>query len=485
MPCNLIPDGKNRYRVKKHGRMLVDAVIYLKPEFLPDFEDDRSCEQLIGAASLKGVIDPVIGLPDIHQGFGLPIGGIMAMDPQEGLISAGAVGYDINCGVRLVKTNIPSSTFLLKKSREIDKSKLRKIMIDIERKIPLGTGGERPAKDLPPLSLQQIVEQGVPALVNKGFGIESDVERCEEEGCMQGANFAFVSDRAKERGKDQIGTLGGGNHFIDLQIIEKIYDPALGKKFGLFEGNLCIMIHCGSRAFGHQIGDDYMKNLYVEAKRLDIFIPFKGLAAVPINSDPGKRYFGAMACAVNYAFANRQMIMHDVREILAAHLGQSKEALGTELVYDVAHNIAKFEKDPTGKTYLIHRKGATRALPPQHEQNPKIYLQTGHPALVPGTMATPSYVLVAGPNAQETFYSVNHGAGRAMSRKQAKRTINPKEAQDILGSILTNFRSIQEVLDEAPQVYKDIDLVVDTLVERGITKKVAKLTPIAVMIGTR
>ena len=483
MQYNLIPDGKNRFRIKKQGNMLVDAVVYIKEELKNEIFSDRSLEQLTAAATLPGVIEPVIGMPDIHEGFGLPIGGIMAMDCQKGLISAGAVGYDINCGVRLVKTNIPLNYFYLADKKEIDKPKLRSLMQDIEKYVPMGTGKSGWQGILPNIILKEVVEKGIKILVKKGYGWPEDISSTEEEGCLAGASLEFVSDRAQKRGHNQLGTLGGGNHFIDLQVIDKIFDQKLADRFSLKENNICIIIHCGSRGFGHQIGDDYMRLMSEKAQKEGIPIPSQGLAAVPITSKIGKQYWSAMAAAVNFAFGNRHLIMHYVRETFARHFKKSAKKLGMDLLYDVAHNIAKFETAPSGKQYLIHRKGATRALPPGHSQNPKIYQDTGHPVLVPGSMATPSYILVGTSAAAETFYSVNHGAGRRMSRNRAKKTITPQEFEQKLGPILTNFRDVREVLDEAPMVYKDIDLVVDTLVERGITKKVVQLVPIAVMIG--
>lgn len=483
MHYQLIPDGKNRFRIKKYGRMLVDALIYIKKEGIKELTSDRSLEQLVAASSLPGVIEPVIGMPDIHEGFGLPIGGVLAMDARNGLISAGAVGYDINCGVRLLKTNIPITEFYLPGKTEIVKPKLRALMHDIEEHVPMGTGKSGFRGEIPKLTLEEISSQGVKALVQKGYGRQDDLEKCEEGGCMPGANLAAVSYRAQKRGRDQLSTLGGGNHFIDIQVIKKIYNQKLASVFGLGQDNLCVIIHCGSRGFGHQIGDDYMKLMQAETRKTGNYTPSAGLAAVPIHSPLGKKYFEAMVAAVNFAFCNRHLIMHDVRQALIRHFQGNTRDLGMELLYDVAHNIAKFEKDIKGKKYLIHRKGATRSLPPQHPQNPEIYRATGHPVLVPGSMATSSYILVGTEKASETFYSVNHGAGRMMSRKQAKRTIQPQEFTKKLGSILTNFRDVAEVLDEAPMVYKDINLVVDTLVECGITQKVAQLEPIAVMIG--
>lgn len=483
MQYNLIPDGKNRFRIKKQGYMLVDAVVYVKQELRKEISRDRSLEQLTAAASLTGVLEPIIGMPDIHEGFGLPIGGIMAMDSKKGLISAGAVGYDINCGVRLIKTNLPANYFYLSDTKTIDKTRLRGLMQDIEKHVPMGTGKSGWQGVLPNVTLKEVAEEGIKILVKKGYGSLEDLSHTEEEGCLAGGTLEFVSDRAQKRGRDQLGTLGGGNHFVDIQLIDEIFDQKLADQFDLKKNNICIMIHCGSRGFGHQIGDDYMRLMPKEAQKEGIHIPSKELAAVPIASKTGQQYWSAMAAAVNFAFGNRHLIMHYVREAFERHFGKSAKELGMDLLYDVAHNIAKFEPAQKGGQYLIHRKGATRALPAGHPQNPKIYQETGHPVLVPGSMATPSYVLVGTEAAAETFYSVNHGAGRRMSRNEAKRTITPQEFEQKLGSILTNFRNVREVLDEAPMVYKDIDLVVDTLVECGITKKVARLQPIAVMIG--
>lgn len=472
---NLEKETENRYRIKKTGRMLVDAVIYSNEKLIKSIKGDLSLTQLTDAACLKGVIDPVIGMPDIHQGFGLPIGGIMAMDTDKGLISAGAVGMDINCGVRLMSTKIPSNEVK-------DKLKLRSLMNAILRRVPVGTGkrGTHELSDLP--SLEAIAEKGSKAIVDKGFGYPEDIEKTEEYGCLHGGTLAHVSETAKKRGREQLGTLGGGNHFIDIQIIDEIYDKKTANIFKLAQGNIAAMIHSGSRGLGHQVCVDYTNILWEKAEELGIYIPQKGLAAAPINSKEGMNYFSAMAAAVNFAFSNRQMILFDVREAFKEIFAETKKNLGLDLVYDVAHNIAKYE-EVKEREMLIHRKGATRALPSGHKLNPEMYMRTGHPVLIPGSMGTPSYVLIGTEKAEETYFSVNHGAGRVMARHKAHQELSPKIFEEKMKNILISERNYAKVIDESPMVYKDIDEVINILVEEGLCKKIARLKPIGVIIG--
>lgn len=517
----LEPAGTYRYLLRKQNRMLADVVVYVNENFKKMLETDLSLQQLVDAACLEGVVSPVVGMPDIHQGYGLPIGGVLAMDAARGLISAGAVGMDINCGVRLLSTDIPAQA--VSDNPEL----LQKLLDVIETYIPAGVGRSGHHPEIQKLGFENIVTKGSPLLVKNGYGDPTDPERTEENGCLDGASLDHVSPQAIRRGRDQLGSLGSGNHFIDVQEIEEIYEPAIADQFGLTKGSLVAMIHCGSRGFGHQICCDYTNILWNAARQHNLFIPQKGLAAAPIHSEEGQQYFSAMAAAVNFAFANRQLILHDLRQAFCDVFGPKTEV---NLVYDVAHNIAKYEKH-NGRELLIHRKGATRALPPKHPQNPPVYRETGHPVLIPGSMGTSSYVLVgegsgkstvsaessnlaekptvsdpaagksagragsragAGKNTteagnatehSEAFYSVNHGAGRLMSRKAAHRTLKPDEFKRRMQGILVSADNFNRILDEAPDVYKDIDEVVDIIVTRKMAKKVAKLKPLAVLIG--
>lgn len=468
----LVKDGGNKWRIPKFGKMRVDAVVYVNDSLKELLRDDQSLRQLVNAASLPGVVEPVIGMPDIHEGFGLPIGGVMAIE-EKGVISAGAVGYDINCGVRLIRSDLEADYFT--------KDILYKLIERIEHYVPTGIGKKGRHKGITRVIFDDVVHNGVEAVIKAGFGKKSDLEYIEEGGKLEGADISAVSEEAQERGEEQLGTLGGGNHFIEIQKVEEILEENLAEKFGLFKGQLAVMIHTGSRGFGHQIATDYTKILWEAAKRYGIEVPEKGLAAAPIKSKEGQNYYKAMAAAVNFAFSNRQIIMFDVIRAFEDVLKKSEEEMGFKLVYDVAHNIAKWEVHG-GKRMLVHRKGATRALPAGHPQNPPSYRDTGHPALIPGSMGTGSYVVVGTEKAAETFYSVNHGAGRRLSRNQAKK-ISKEEFERSMGDVVYNVRSYKDIVDESPLAYKDVETVVSVFEERGITIPVAKLIPLAVVKG--
>lgn len=469
----LVPDGKNRYRLPRKGKMRVDAVVYVNEALLPLLREDKSLEQLAHAAMLPGVINPVIGMPDIHEGFGLPIGGVMAVG-GDGVISAGAVGMDINCGVRLIRSDL--------RVREVSIPRLRDLMLTVEDFVPTGVGKKSKHRDLSRRLFERVAKAGVRTLVEEGVGTARDLEYIEEGGCLQGADLDVVSREAYQRGATQLGTLGGGNHFIEFQEVAEVFEPALGDQWGLFPGQLVVMIHTGSRGFGHQICTDFSRSHLTAAQKYGIELPNKGLACAPSNSPDGRQYFQAMACAVNFAFANRHIIYYDLGRAFTQVLGREPEKLGLRIVYDVAHNIAKWEHHG-GEKVLVHRKGATRALPPGHGDNPRPYRETGHPALIPGSMGTSSYVLVGTERAAATFFSVNHGAGRTLSRAAASRSISREEFEEAMGAVLYNVRNFKEIVDEAPPAYKDVDQVVETLAEIGLTRKVARMRPLAVIKG--
>lgn len=454
----------NKWLIEKQPGMRVEVVFYAKQELIEHIDKDLSLQQLVEAACLPRVISPIIGMPDIHEGYGLPIGGVMA---TKGLVSVGAVGMDINCGVRLLTSPLTYNP------QQIPTEKLRLLINKISREIPIGVGGER--KSLPPkIKFEDACLDGSQAVANAGYGTEEDILSIEEGGKLDGAMIEAITPKALKRAARQLGTLGSGNHFIEIQKLDKIYDLKLADKWGLFENQLCIMIHSGSRALGHQTCTDYSEIFWNNENKYGIKVPRKGLAALPINTPEGSNYFSAMAASVNFAFANRQLMTHFVREIFADVFEDSPPLT---LLYDVAHNIAKQEDG-----LLIHRKGATRALPPNHPLLPQKFKETGQPVIVPGSMGTASYVLVGTPKAQETFFSVNHGAGRIMSRGEAFRTISKEKFENSMAGVIYNL-PYHKVADEAPDAYKDIDLVVDTLVEAEITKKVAKLVPLAVIKG--
>lgn len=454
--------GVNRWQVEQLSGMKAKVIIYVHKTLLNKIHQDRSLEQLVQSASLPKVISPVVAMPDVHEGFGLPIGGVMATD---GLVSSGAVGMDINCGVRLLTSQLKHDTKIFSKDT------LHLLIHKIEKEIPIGLGGKH-RQQVVNIPFKEIILNGAQVLVKRGFGETKDIESIEENGRLPGAEMKNLSSQAIHRAEKEIGTLGSGNHFIEIQVLKEILNQDLAKKWGLFANQICMMIHTGSRALGHQTCLDYTYKFFKEEAKYGIKAPVRNLASLPVDSPTGAAYLSAMAGCVNFAFANRQLITHFVRKIFPSPL---------TLLYDVAHNIAKWEIHH-GKKVLVHRKGATRALPAGHPQNPKHYLQTGHPAIVPGSMGTSSYIMVGLPQAEETFYSINHGAGRAMSRHQAKRIIKKEDFEKKMGNIIYN-KPFWVIADEAPQAYKDINLVVETLVEANIAKKVARLQPLAVIKG--
>lgn len=469
MEIKLKNTGINRWQIERLPEMKADVVIYAKEEILDQVKKDRSLEQLVQSASLPKLLSPVVAMPDIHQGFGLPIGGVMA---TNGLVSSGAVGMDINCGVRLLFSQMEHDPKIFSPEA------LRLLIHKIERLVPIGLGRKH-RQPIPNLPFREIVTQGAQALIKKGYGLPADTESIEENGRLAGANIENLSPKAIKRAEKQVGTLGSGNHFIEFQKIVEIFDQTLAKKWSLFENQVCVMIHTGSRALGHQTCLDYTQRFANEEAKYGIKAPVRNLASLPTDSPTGAAYLSAMAGCVNFAFANRQLIAHWVRQVFK-QVFKSKEANLT-LLYDVAHNIAKWETHQN-KTVLVHRKGATRALPAEHPQNPKHYLSTGHPAIVPGSMGTSSYVMVGLPAAKDTYFSINHGAGRTMSRGEARRTIKKEEFDKQMGEIIYN-KPFHVIADEAPQAYKDIDLVIDTLVEANIAQKVCRLFPLAVIKG--
>ena len=465
---------RNRYRLAQQGAMQVEVMIYLDEVLRNEALDEASVQQLYEAACLPGLYRAVLGMPDIHSGYGLPIGGVMAADASFGIISAGAVGMDINCGVRLLKTNLSA--------KDATKRRLERLIAAITRRIPTGIGTATPERLWRGALLEKVFTEGSRAPIEQGYGRPEDGERTEEYGALSFADPAALSKRMRQRSV-QLGTLGGGNHFLEAQRVEEVLDGELAAKLGLYEDQLVFMIHTGSRGFGHQVCTEYSARMAKEAPKHGITLPNKGLAALPIDSPGGQAYLAAMGCAVNYAFANRQIITHLVRESFAEVFACGDQELDLSVVYDVAHNIAKFEEHE-GRKLLIHRKGATRALPPGHHQNPEVYRETGHPALLPGSMGTASYVVVGREAVKETFCSVNHGAGRLMSRGEARRSISERAFKESMGDILTNVVDGRRIIDEAPGAYKDIDRVVDVLSDIDMIKKVAKVVPLAVIKGS-
>jgi tRNA-splicing ligase RtcB (3'-phosphate/5'-hydroxy nucleic acid ligase) len=469
----LVPAGKNCYKIDRQGKMRANVLVYLNKSLYKSFKEDQSLQQLVDAASLPGVISPVVGMPDIHTGFGLPIGGVMAMDSENGLISAGAVGMDINCGVRLLRTNIGKDRF--------DRKSLRELMNKIEEQVPSGVGRKSRHSEMVRKHFEGFIHGGVPYMLELGIGRPEDVDFIEERGFMPEADIKSVSKKAVDRGL-QLSTIGGGNHFIEIGYVEKVFDQEASAVYGLEREKITVLIHTGSRGFGHQICTDYSAVMKKKAVEYRLDIPSAGLAAVPIKSKEGINYLTAMACAVNFAFCNRQWITDDIRKAFVLKFGGDNRDYDLGVVYDVAHNTARFE-EIGDRIMLVHRKGATRALPPCHRSNPDAYWEIGHPAIIPGSMGTASYVIRAEPGVRKIYNSVNHGAGRVLSRTAARRSVNVEQLIERLNGVMVSGRSYKAYLDEAPQAYKDIEAVVDTFSEIGLSKKVARLRPLAVIKG--
>jgi tRNA-splicing ligase RtcB len=456
-----------------------EVVIFGNARILRSVDPD-AIRQLTDASTLPGVV-ACLGMPDIHSGYGLPIGGVLVVDRHRGVISPGAVGVDINCGVRAVR--IPVGY------REIQPH-IERLLPTITQRIATGVGGKSRAiiGHIGGNDFRRLVEQGVPHLVNAGFATEQDVTHTEERGSLQPADLRAVSIAAKERGGAQIGTLGSGNHFIEFQRVEEVYDSDAAQIIGLERDQVCLMIHSGSRGFGEQICRDYMKTMVPAMARYGIVPPNRNLACVPIDSPEGRSYLQAMACAANFAWVNRQIMMYEIRELLYKELVIN----GLELIYDVCHNIAKFEEH-NGQQVLVHRKGATRAFPAGHPDVPTEYRQLGQPAIIPGSMGTASFIVVVMPEVMtRTYGSVNHGAGRKMSRSAAagsrrNKRIGGRVTEDALKrsmkGIVYMSGSGESLLDEAPMVYKDSTEVVDSLADIGLVKKIVKLAPMAVLKG--
>jgi tRNA-splicing ligase RtcB (3'-phosphate/5'-hydroxy nucleic acid ligase) len=472
MSMNFEKIGVNTYRLEKLPGMEADAIFYASDDLLPLVTRDRSLKQLTDTAKLPHLMSPVLGMPDMHEGYGIPVGGIIASDK---IVSAGAVGMDINCGVRLLRTGVDYDT------RLFDERGLVELVHAIEQTIPVGLGGEY-AHQHEGISLEQTTLDGARHLVEQGYGRPEDLTYCEEEGRIADADPGRLSNKSKKRARRQIGTLGSGNHFLEIQRVSRVFDEDIAEAFGLHEGLICFMIHSGSRALGHQTCIDYSKKFAnVNRNTHPELVPTKNLASALVDSTVGQDYLYAMNAAINFAFANRQMMTHQFRQAFSAYLESRGITPDVELVYDVAHNSAKWEMH-RDRRVLVHRKGATRALPAGHPDNPTAYQQFGHPAFVPGSMGTPSYVLVGTDKAAATFFSVNHGAGRAMSRKAARRNFSEADFIEQMRGIVYN-KPYKAIADEAPKAYKDVEAVIDTLVAAGITTKVVQLTPLAVIKG--
>jgi len=454
--------------------MKVPARIYASEKLLKETEDEALI-QLVNTTTMPGIVKYAIAMPDIHSGYGPPIGGVGAMKLSEGVISPGFVGYDENCGCRLLLSDYSE--------KEI-KPYLEKLASEIQKEVPSGLGQGRQIK-LSTEQINKILEGGVPYLVEKGYGEKEDIENCEHRGKMEMADASCVSEMAKNRGRDQVGTLGSGNHFCEIDKVEEIFDEEIAKVFGLFKDQVVVLVHTGSRGLGHQNCTDYLRIVIPASQKYGIKLPDRELACVPFNSPEGQRFFKAMSAACNFAWANRHMISYYVRKAWKKVLG---EKASLKLLYDVAHNIAKIEEhEVDGKKLklIVHRKGATRAFPAGHPELPAKYQQTGQPVIIPGSMGTNSYVLIGTEKSKEAWYTAPHGAGRTMSRNAAIKNLSGREIVENLekGGIIVKCYSIKGIAEEAPQAYKNIDEVVEVVHQAGLAKKVAKLSPLAVIKG--
>lgn len=459
-----------------HQDMKVPARVYVSEKMLEDIFRDKSLEQLINLTCLPGIQKYGLAMPDMHEGYSSPIGGVAAISVSEGIISPGMQGYDINCGMKLLKS---------KYSEKEISSHLDELATEIQKEVPSGLGKGRQVK-LSTTEIDQILEGGAEYLVKKGYGEKEDIENCEAGGRLEYADASTVSSHAKNRGRDQVGTLGSGNHFLEVQKVDEIFDEKVAEVFGLFKNQIIVMIHTGSRGLGHQVATDYIREFMGLMEKYKIRVPDREFACVPFNSSDGQRGLSASACAANYAWANRQMIAFFIRKAWETVLGRKASPLVP--LYDVAHNIIKKERyliNGKETEVAVHRKGATRAFPPGHNEVPEKYREVGQPVLIPGSMGTASYVLVGTKEGEESFFSTCHGAGRTMSRHAAIRAVSGEEVIRQLKEkgIIVKSWSSRGIAEEAPMAYKDVDKVVEVVHNAGLSRKVARLIPLAVIKG--
>lgn len=464
---------ENIHTIPKEKKMLVPGVVFASTILFDKISQDKTLEQIKNVATLPGIVEKSIAMPDAHQGYGFPVGGVAAFDLEKGIISPGGIGYDINCGVRLLKTGLKKESFLKKR---------KEMLKELNEKVPsgIGKGGAFSFSDK---QIKEILLKGSTWAFENNYATQEDLERTEDGGKLEGADPLKVSAKAIGRGKNSLGTIGVGNHFLEVQCVEEIFDEKTASTFGLAKNEVVIMIHTGSRGLGHKVASDYI--MQVEKECGISHLADRELACAPLKSQVAKDYLAAMAAAANFAFVNRQLITYQVRESFKKYFSKTK----VNLVYDVAHNIAKFEEftiNGKKKTLCVHRKGATRSFGPGRKELPKIYQKTGQPIFIPGSMGTASYVLVGTKEAQDiSFASTAHGAGRVMSRSRARREISAKQVKTQLEQrdVLINMDSVANVVDEAPQAYKDVDEVVRVSDELNLGKIVAKLKPLAVVKG--
>jgi tRNA-splicing ligase RtcB (3'-phosphate/5'-hydroxy nucleic acid ligase) len=460
--------------VTERAEMRVPARLFASREILDAVRDDRSLEQLENVATLPGIVDAAIAMPDIHQGYGFPVGGLAATEPPDGVVSPGGVGYDINCGVRLLVLPLTADELAPRKET---------LVHAISRSAPAGAG-RGGGLTLDPTELDAVLRDGPAALLDRGIGTPDDVARTESGGRLEGADPDQVSPRARQRGADQLGTVGSGNHFVEVERVEQVFDETAARAYGLFPGLVTVLIHSGSRGLGHQVCTDHVKAMDRALPRHGIELPDRQLACAPIASAEGRGYLGAMAAAANFAWANRHAIAHSVRDAVREVLG-AEAADGTRQVYDVAHNVAKLERHD-GRELCVHRKGATRAFPPGHAEIPAEYGDAGQPVFIPGSMGTSSFVLAGRDGSmRRSFGTTCHGAGRVMSRTRARKQIDGVELRRRLeaGGITVRCPSNKGLTEEAPFAYKDVEAVVDVVERAGLAARVAQLRPIGVVKG--
>jgi tRNA-splicing ligase RtcB len=471
--------GEALWEIKPSGRMRVPARIYATEKIIETIHADNAPHQAVNVACLPGILKASLAMPDIHWGYGFPIGGVAAFDLEEGVISPGGVGYDINCGVRMMASNL---------SVEQVKPKLKALIDELFRAIPTGVGSSGAVR-VSATELRKVALEGAAWSVASGMGDDADLEYIEERGCIAGANPARVSPRAWQRGLEQLGTLGSGNHFLEIGCVEEIYDADAARALALEPGQITVIIHCGSRGFGYQVCDDYLRMMDRTARKYGIELADRQLACAPYSSEEGQAYLGAMRCAVNYAFANREVIAHQARRAFERVLDMAHPDFHLRTVYEVAHNIAKIETheiDGSPQSVCVHRKGATRAFAPGHAELPAAYRAVGQPVLIPGDMGRYSYVLVGTAKAmQDTFGSSCHGAGRAMSRIKAKEAAQGRDIVQELANrgVVVRGQSRRTLDEEISEAYKDVSEVVDACARAGISRKVARLRPLGCIKG--
>ena len=452
--------------------------LFVSEDLLKDIEPG-TIDQIANVATLPGIQKYSMAMPDAHLGYGFAIGGVAAFDEEEGIISPGGVGFDINCGVRLIRTNLEKEDVI---------PRIKQLTDELFNNVPAGVGSKSRFK-APDKELDNAFMYGAKWAVEAGYGVKADIEHCEANGYIEGADPSQVSTKARNRGKPQLGTLGSGNHFLEVQYIDEIYDQETASIFGLEKGQVTVMVHCGSRGAGHQICTDQLKEISQAVKKYKIEIPDKQLACAPAQSREAQNYFKAMLCAANYAWANRQIITHWVRESFENVFGKDSEELGMDLLYDVAHNVAKLEEHKVNgkkKKVYVHRKGATRAFPAGHPELPAVYKEVGQPVLIPGSMGTPSFILCGAEGSMDlSFGSACHGAGRIMSRAHAKREFQGQKIKDNLAAQGITVRATHPsvIAEEAPGVYKSSSDVVSVVHDLGIARKVARVIPLGVSKG--